>query len=134
MTFGKRLLVSSTSLAALIVAAPALAATDTDTATSTSEVVVTGIKESLQRAIQIKRVNTDQVDAISGRSLIQTGVKISQPNQLPIGCDRHRDERIKWIPAHRSNIADYPTKRFPANGGCRGVRQKMDAFNNAIRL
>src|SRR5580704_14767916 len=58
MTFGKRLLVSSTSLAALIVAAPALAATDTDTATSTSEVVVTGIKESLQRAIQIKRVNT----------------------------------------------------------------------------
>jgi iron complex outermembrane receptor protein len=69
MTFGKRLLVSSTSLAALIVAAPALAATDTDTATSTSEVVVTGIKESLQRAIQIKRVNTDQVDAVSATDI-----------------------------------------------------------------
>ncbi len=69
MTFGKRLLVSSTSLAALIVAAPALAATDTDTATSTSEVVVTGIKESLQRAIQIKRVNTDQVDAVSAEDI-----------------------------------------------------------------
>src|ERR1700689_4752361 len=70
MTFGKRLLVSSTSLAALIVAAPALAATDTDTSTSTSsEVVVTGIKESLQRAINIKRTAINQVDAISSEDI-----------------------------------------------------------------
>jgi iron complex outermembrane recepter protein len=70
MTFGKRLLVSSTSLAALIVAAPALAATDTDTSTSTSsEVVVTGIKESLQRAISIKRTAINQVDAITAQDI-----------------------------------------------------------------
>jgi iron complex outermembrane recepter protein len=69
MTFGKRLLVSSTSLAALIVAAPALAATDTDTATSTSEVVVTGIKESLQRAINIKRTAENQVDAVTASDI-----------------------------------------------------------------
>ena len=45
--------------------APALAATDPDTSTSTSsEVVVTGIKESLQRAISIKRTAINQVDHI----------------------------------------------------------------------
>jgi len=72
MTFSKRLLVSSTSLAALIVAAPALAATDTDTspaANTTSEVVVTGIKESLQRAISIKRTSINQVDAITAQDI-----------------------------------------------------------------
>ena len=72
MTFSKRLLASSTSLAALIIAAPALA--DTDTATSpatstTSEVVVTGIKESLQRAINIKRTSINQVDAITAQDI-----------------------------------------------------------------
>src|SRR6185312_9074355 len=63
---------SSTSLAALIVAAPALAATDTDTspaANTTSEVVVTGIKESLQRAISIKRTSINQVDAITAQDI-----------------------------------------------------------------
>jgi iron complex outermembrane receptor protein len=69
MTFRKRLLVSSTSFVALLgVAAPAIAATDTDTATS-SEVVVTGIKESLQRAITIKRSAVNQVDAISAEDI-----------------------------------------------------------------
>ncbi|HEY2753105.1 TonB-dependent receptor [Phenylobacterium sp.] len=70
MTFGKRLLVSSTSLAALIVAVPALAATDTDSSTSTaSEVVVTGIKESLQRAISIKRASVNQVEAVTATDI-----------------------------------------------------------------
>lgn len=76
MTFRKRLLVSSTSIAAILgLAAPALADTATSTATDTSsasavgEVVVTGIKESLQRAITIKRVNTDQVDAVSAEDI-----------------------------------------------------------------
>ena len=74
MTFSKRLLVSSTSLAALMIGAPALAATDNDTSTSTatstaSEVVVTGIKESLQRAINIKRTAINQVDAISAEDI-----------------------------------------------------------------
>ncbi|HEY2596039.1 MAG TPA: TonB-dependent receptor, partial [Chloroflexota bacterium] len=72
MTFSKRLLASSTSLAALIIAAPALA--DTNTATSpasatTNEVVVTGIKESLQRAIAIKRTSINQVDAITAQDI-----------------------------------------------------------------
>jgi iron complex outermembrane recepter protein len=66
MTFRKRLL-GATGIAAILgFAAPAMAATDTDTSGNTvGEVVVTGIKESLQRAIQIKRENTDQVDAVS---------------------------------------------------------------------
>ncbi|HEY1753032.1 MAG TPA: TonB-dependent receptor [Caulobacteraceae bacterium] len=69
MTFRKRFLVGSVSLAALAAAAPALAATDTASDTSSAntvgEVVVTGIKESLQRAIVIKKANEDQVEAVS---------------------------------------------------------------------
>ena len=76
MTFGKRLLVSSTSIAAILAfSAPALADTATTTATDTTpvasvnEVVVTGIKESLQRAIRIKKDNVDQVDAVSAEDI-----------------------------------------------------------------
>jgi len=72
MTFRKRLLASSTGIAAILgLAAPAIAATDTDTtsASSVNEVVVTGIKESLQRAIAIKRDSTDQVDAVSAEDI-----------------------------------------------------------------
>ena len=72
MTFRKRLLASSTGVAAILgLAAPAIAATDTDTssASSVNEVVVTGIKESLQRAITIKRDSTDQVDAVSAEDI-----------------------------------------------------------------
>jgi len=72
MTFRKRLLVSSTGVAAILgFAAPAIAATDTDasSASSVNEVVVTGIKESLQRAIAIKRDSTDQVDAVSAEDI-----------------------------------------------------------------
>src|SRR5580704_9936052 len=74
----KRLLVSSTSIAAILAfSAPALAdtatststATDTTSANAVSEVVVTGIKESLQRAIQIKKDNVDQVDAVSAEDI-----------------------------------------------------------------
>ena len=65
----KHMLVASASAAALLCAAgPALADTDTATATS-QEVVVTGIKESLQRAIQIKRVNANQVDAVTATDI-----------------------------------------------------------------
>jgi iron complex outermembrane receptor protein len=45
---------------ACLTAGPALAAD-----TAVSEIVVTGIRESLQRAIEIKRQSDDQVDAIS---------------------------------------------------------------------
>jgi iron complex outermembrane receptor protein len=72
MTFRKRLLASSTGIAAILgLAGPAIAATDTDTssASAVNEVVVTGIKESLQRAITIKRDSTDQVDAVSAEDI-----------------------------------------------------------------
>jgi iron complex outermembrane recepter protein len=72
MTFRKRLLASTTGVAAILgLAGPAIAATDTDTtsASSVNEVVVTGIKESLQRAITIKRDSTDQVDAVSAEDI-----------------------------------------------------------------
>jgi iron complex outermembrane receptor protein len=72
MTFRKRLLASTTGIAAILgLAAPAIAATDTDTtsASSVNEVVVTGIKDSLQRAITIKRDATDQVDAVSAEDI-----------------------------------------------------------------
>ena len=65
----KHMLVASTSAAAILcAAAPALADTDTTTTTA-QEVVVTGIQESLQRAIQIKRQNVDQVDAVSSTDI-----------------------------------------------------------------
>ncbi len=65
----RRFLVGSASLAAIACAAgPALADPAASTATpkdTVSEVVVTGIKASLQKAIAIKRAAVDQVDAIS---------------------------------------------------------------------
>jgi iron complex outermembrane receptor protein len=69
MTFRKPILFGSTSIAAILcAAAPALA--DTDTApNAVSEIVVTGIRESLQRAITIKRESVDQVDAISATDI-----------------------------------------------------------------
>ncbi|HUZ13864.1 MAG TPA: TonB-dependent receptor [Caulobacteraceae bacterium] len=69
MTLRRRILLGSASIAAVVIAAaPALAATDTSTSTAT-EVVVTGIRQSLQRAIAIKRQNTDQVEAISAEDI-----------------------------------------------------------------
>src|SRR5580692_2764655 len=73
MGLRKPILLGSTSIAAILCAtAPALAdtATSTDTgANAVSEVVVTGIKESLQRAIAIKKENIDQVDAVSAEDI-----------------------------------------------------------------
>ena len=73
MGLRKPILLGSTSIAAILcAAAPAFA----DTATSTdasgnavSEIVVTGIKESLQRSIEIKRTSVDQVDAVSAEDI-----------------------------------------------------------------
>ncbi|MDB5466549.1 MAG: TonB-dependent receptor [Phenylobacterium sp.] len=64
MDVRRRILVGSVSAVAVICAAgtPALAA---DAAPAVSEVVVTGIRESLQRAIEIKRSSDDHVEAIS---------------------------------------------------------------------
>src|SRR5579871_3751562 len=75
MAFRKRVLIGSASVAAIAcAAAPALADTATATATDTTastvgEVVVTGIRQSLQKAIEIKRANTDQVDAVSAEDI-----------------------------------------------------------------
>ena len=73
MTLHKPILLGSTSIAAILcAAAPALADTATSTdagANTVSEIVVTGIKESLQRAITIKRESVDQVDAVSAEDI-----------------------------------------------------------------
>ena len=68
MDLRRRILVGSVSVAALacVGAGPALAA---DAPNAVSEVVVTGIRESLERAIEIKRQSDDQVDAISAEDI-----------------------------------------------------------------
>ena len=66
MAFRKTLLIGSVSgIAMLCMAAPAFAAP----ASPNDEVVVTGIGQSLEKAIEIKRTNTDQVDAISATDI-----------------------------------------------------------------
>src|SRR5581483_4252685 len=64
MNLRRRILAGSASVSAIMMAAagPALAAEAPATA---SELVVTGIRESLQKAIEIKKLSDDQVDAIS---------------------------------------------------------------------
>src|SRR6266550_4571433 len=66
MDIRRRILAGSVSAAALVLgaAAPAMAA-DAPAPPTVGEVVVTGIRESLQRAIEIKRSSDDQVDVIS---------------------------------------------------------------------
>ncbi|MDB5416912.1 MAG: TonB-dependent receptor [Phenylobacterium sp.] len=68
MNLRRRILVASVSAAALacVGAGPALAAEGPN---AVSEVVVTGIRESLERAIEIKRQSDDQVDAISAEDI-----------------------------------------------------------------
>ena len=73
MGLRKPILLGSTSIAAILcAAAPAFADTATSTDTggnAVSEIVVTGIKESLQRSIEIKRTSVDQVDAVSAEDI-----------------------------------------------------------------
>jgi len=67
MNLRRRILVASASAVALAgFAAPALAADDSS---NVSEVVVTGVRESLQKAIELKRRSDDQVDAISSADI-----------------------------------------------------------------
>ncbi len=70
----KGLLVGSASVTAiLLAAAPAMAAdaaaTDASSSSTVSEVVVTGIRASLERAVAIKRNASDQVEAISSEDI-----------------------------------------------------------------
>ncbi|HEX7760218.1 MAG TPA: TonB-dependent receptor [Caulobacteraceae bacterium] len=71
MNVRKRILICSVSAVAMAgFAAPAFAAEAAATADdSVREVVVTGIRESLERAIEIKKQNLNQVDAISSSDI-----------------------------------------------------------------
>jgi iron complex outermembrane receptor protein len=73
MNIRRRVLVGSASaLVVAFAAAPVLAADATDTTDSSStvgELVVTGIRGSLQKAIELKRLNEDQIDAISSEDI-----------------------------------------------------------------
>ncbi|HEY2753347.1 TonB-dependent receptor plug domain-containing protein, partial [Phenylobacterium sp.] len=68
MDVRRRILVGSASALALVCAAatPALAA---DAPPAVSEVVVTGIRESLQRAIELKRASDNNVEVISSSDI-----------------------------------------------------------------
>ena len=71
MHIQRRILICSASAGAILAAAaPAMAASPAgSTDTTVSEIVVTGIKASLQRAIEVKKVADDQVDAISAEDI-----------------------------------------------------------------
>lgn len=66
----KSIWVTSASLAVLALsAAPALAQTMTTAEAANSDVIVTGVRQSLQKAIELKRNNDNQVDAISATDI-----------------------------------------------------------------
>lgn len=71
MELRRRILICSVSAAALACAgaAPAFAAAATDPGATVDELVVTGIRESLQRAIEVKRDAVNHVDAISATDI-----------------------------------------------------------------
>ena len=73
MSLQKKLLVGSASVTAILcAAAPTMAAdaaSDSSSASTVSEVVVTGIRASLERAVAIKRNASDQVEAISSEDI-----------------------------------------------------------------
>jgi len=70
MDVRRRILIASVSAVAIAgAAAPALAADAAKTDDTVSEVVVTGFRESLERAIEIKKTTINQVDAISSTDI-----------------------------------------------------------------
>ena len=69
MDLRKRILIGTVSAAAMACAAASSAMAADAPAATVDEVVVTGIRESLQRAIEIKRQSENQVDAISSEDI-----------------------------------------------------------------
>jgi iron complex outermembrane receptor protein len=71
MNIQRRVLVGSASCLALACAAAPVLAADApaDTSNTVGELVVTGIRASLQQAIEIKKAHEDQVDAISSEDI-----------------------------------------------------------------
>ena len=67
----KGILIGSASVAALMSSGAPMAHAQTaqPAASTDAEVVVTGIRQSLQKAIELKRRNDDQVDAISAEDI-----------------------------------------------------------------
>jgi iron complex outermembrane receptor protein len=63
------MLVGSASLAALTISVGTAMAADADNSTTVGEIVVPGIRQSLEKAIQIKRVSENSVDAISSTDI-----------------------------------------------------------------
>lgn len=98
MNIRRRILIGSASMGALLAAGlPAMAAspaasTAASSDTTVSEVVVTGIRESLQRAIEIKKLSDDQVDAISAEDI----------GKLP---DRNVADALQRIPGINTSSA-----------------------------
>jgi len=65
----KRLLAVTVSGVALACAAGPVLAADANDASTVGEVVVTGIRASLEKAIELKRINENQIDAISSEDI-----------------------------------------------------------------
>lgn len=96
-TMRRRVLACSVSAGAIIAAgvptmALAAAASPTSSDATVSEVVVTGIKQSLQKAIQVKKLADDQVDAISAEDI----------GKLP---DRNVADALQRIPGINTSSA-----------------------------
>ena len=69
MKFRRTLLIGSASLAALAISVDSAMAADANSGTTVQEVVVPGIRQSLEKAIAIKRVSENSVDAISATDI-----------------------------------------------------------------
>lgn len=69
MNLRRSMLIGSASLAALTFAVGSAMAADADHATTVGEIVVPGIRQSLEKAIAIKRVSENSVDAISATDI-----------------------------------------------------------------
>ncbi|MHB8528946.1 MAG: TonB-dependent receptor [Caulobacteraceae bacterium] len=69
MSLRKHVLIGSASVAAMMCAAAPAMAADEAPASTVGELVVTGIRASLQKAIEIKRTAVDQVEAISAEDI-----------------------------------------------------------------
>src|SRR5437868_2588909 len=68
MTLQRKVLIGSASGIALLCATAPAMAQDKNSST-VNEVVVTGIRQSLEKAIEVKKLSTNQVDAISATDI-----------------------------------------------------------------
>ncbi|MGH7023204.1 MAG: TonB-dependent receptor [Caulobacteraceae bacterium] len=69
MRLRRTLLIGSASIAALGMAVDSAMAADAASPTNVQEIVVPGIRQSLQKAIEIKRVSENSVDAVSSTDI-----------------------------------------------------------------